>query len=517
MHHHAKHSQRWWVAIVCITLPLLAAIDLGQDANWDLANYHLYNPHAWLNDRYSLDIAAAQLQSWHNPVLDLPLYLLVRKGAHGALITLWLTVPAMVALFAGVRLLEGLLDRPARPWEVVAFSITAISAPTMYSTLGSSMNDGFVAAGMVSALLVVSRPDLGWRSWLMSGAIAGATAGLKLSAMPYCFGLIAAALVARAPRSFPMRISALAVGGLVGFTLAYGAWGLRLWEAHGNPFFPYFNNVFHSPDVASISWTDKRFRPQGILEALSTPVRLLFSTQDFSEIAARTPLPLIGLLVIASLRWLTRNQSATPRQAAIIVAAFFVSSFLVWAVQSGILRYTSPLEIIAPALLLTALARLPGRTYSALACILTVLIFALSERPNWGRQPFQRHLLSADWPKLPARSIVLRSDGEPMGYFALGLPRNVPIIAIRNNFQHPLRCQGLQLRAEDSIRAHRGPIWLLERDSDDADVLKGRQIARRFYGLVVGDGCIKMRSTFGPIRLCPLARTRVPRVCDVDR
>jgi len=40
----------------------LYAVKLGQDTNWDLLNYHLYNPFAYLNDRLSLDLALAGLQ-----------------------------------------------------------------------------------------------------------------------------------------------------------------------------------------------------------------------------------------------------------------------------------------------------------------------------------------------------------------------------------------------------------------------------------------------------------------------
>ena len=60
-----------WVCLV--TVPLLFgfySIKLGQDTNWDLLNYHLYNPYAYLHDRIHLDLAPAGLQSYFNPFLD---------------------------------------------------------------------------------------------------------------------------------------------------------------------------------------------------------------------------------------------------------------------------------------------------------------------------------------------------------------------------------------------------------------------------------------------------------------
>ena len=78
MNRSGIHLNKWWSVAICAGLTLLAVLHLGQDRNWDLANYHLYNPHALLGGRYGFDIAPAQLQTWHNPMLDVPLYLLMK-------------------------------------------------------------------------------------------------------------------------------------------------------------------------------------------------------------------------------------------------------------------------------------------------------------------------------------------------------------------------------------------------------------------------------------------------------
>ncbi len=59
----------------------LGSLALGQDANWDLRNYHFYNPWAWLHGRATLDLAAAQIQSYFNPLVDLVPYALIRSFA----------------------------------------------------------------------------------------------------------------------------------------------------------------------------------------------------------------------------------------------------------------------------------------------------------------------------------------------------------------------------------------------------------------------------------------------------
>jgi hypothetical protein len=55
----------------------LGALLLGQDASWDLRDYHYYNPYAFLNNRMSFDVAPAQLQTYYNPMLYIPFYFMV--------------------------------------------------------------------------------------------------------------------------------------------------------------------------------------------------------------------------------------------------------------------------------------------------------------------------------------------------------------------------------------------------------------------------------------------------------
>src|SRR5215207_6213113 len=63
--------------ISCCVLAAHAARKMGQDANWDLANYHYYTPYALLNGRLMVDGAASGIQTYLNPLPYLPYYFLV--------------------------------------------------------------------------------------------------------------------------------------------------------------------------------------------------------------------------------------------------------------------------------------------------------------------------------------------------------------------------------------------------------------------------------------------------------
>lgn len=85
-----------WLAlfVICLLIGGVVSIYLGQDANWDLKNYHLYSAWAYLHHRLATDLFAAGIQSYFAPLLDLPYYLLA---------TQWLpNSPRIVAFFMGL-------------------------------------------------------------------------------------------------------------------------------------------------------------------------------------------------------------------------------------------------------------------------------------------------------------------------------------------------------------------------------------------------------------------------------
>ena len=71
------------------------SVRLGQDANWDLKNYHLYNAYELLHGRLRLDLNAGGFQSLFNPLPDLPYYALALQLFPG--------FPRLVAFIMGLN------------------------------------------------------------------------------------------------------------------------------------------------------------------------------------------------------------------------------------------------------------------------------------------------------------------------------------------------------------------------------------------------------------------------------
>src|ERR1043166_9908787 len=80
--------------ILCLVGAGILSWRLGQDANWDLKNYHLYNAYALLAGRWGIDFIPASLQTFFNPLADIPYYILATK--------IFLTLPQALAVVQGL-------------------------------------------------------------------------------------------------------------------------------------------------------------------------------------------------------------------------------------------------------------------------------------------------------------------------------------------------------------------------------------------------------------------------------
>ena len=117
--HQPANEVAWVGALVCAASLFGLALQ-GMDANWDLRNYHLYNPHAWLTGRSAVDIAPAQLQGFHNPILDLPLYWLQPAQVW---VDLGRSGPRLLGMIFGIFGIAAVVLAAVGVYGVLAFTI----------------------------------------------------------------------------------------------------------------------------------------------------------------------------------------------------------------------------------------------------------------------------------------------------------------------------------------------------------------------------------------------------------
>lgn len=366
------------VYLACTVLALVINCLLGKEMASDMLSYHLYAGFNALHDRFAQDYFPAGPQSYFNPYVYVPFYLLARSDLSsleiGSVLAavhslmLWLTyeLAAAVCPFTDAR------RRLAFGLCAVAF---ALVNPVLLQQIGSSFADitsgEVLLAGWLLLALAVRAPT-GARV-VGAGLLCGLATGLKLTNALHA--LCGFAVLALLPLDPWRRIRGAIGYGLslaIGFGVVAAPWSVRLARRFGNPFFPLMNGLFRSPEYTTEPSRAFRFIPASIPEALWRPFAMLDPVSMVHE-ELRAPDPRYALLLILAAAllfgrlWQRRAGSSRPTArgaepaAARTLAALGLGLAIDWAAWlagSGNSRYFLPMSSVAAVVLVALLFRL---------------------------------------------------------------------------------------------------------------------------------------------------------------
>lgn len=467
--------------LACWLMPLLfglLSVLLGQDDNWDLHNYHLYNPFALLHGKIGLDLAPGQWQSYFNPTLDLLYYGLVTQlpapltsfimGAlHG------LHFPLLVGI--GRCLLPPCADgRPAYRASLL-LALAGCMGPAFLSELGNSMGDNLSGLFVLAALLVLlRRGPVNLAACLFAGVLAGLGTGLKLTNASYAVGLCLALLACGG--GWRARLGAawcFGIGVLAGIAVSAGHWFWRMWTMFGNPLFPQFNDKFHAPLAAPIGVGDTGWLPKNWIERLEWPLLTVWHPQRISELPLRdllwpmiyaAVLALAGATLLAAWRGRRVPVAAAPlTPGGRLLLAFFAVSYLVWLGLFSIYRYLLPLELLAPLtfwLLTARLAPSPAARRRS-GWVLALLVCASLPMAGWGHAGRGVRSFTVQTPALarPEQSMVFTVGANPpQGWLAVFFPDTLAFVSIDAGFPESA---AYRARVAAMRRSRQGPLFLM--------------------------------------------------------
>jgi len=490
----------------------------GTDRNWDLQNYHLYAPHAWLHGRLFRDVAPGQMQGYFNPLLHMPWY---------GLFWLLLEWPRVFAFVSGLP--AGLLailylrivyahaatllpSRRARIAATVAMGAMGLTGVAFVPGIGLSTGDIWVAVPLMGAYGIVLRsairkdageaPNL--RAVAIAGLLAGLATGLKLTSLPFAAAIGLMLLATLGLRAGVVAGLAMTVGFLAGFV----PHAFLLWRETGNPTFPLNNHIFRSPDWLGTPLLDRRFLPRSLLQAVFYPFWWLEANSSLvSELRMRDwRLAMAFVALPPALVALARGEAGRGTRAAWLLLGTCILSYSGWVMLFGIYRYLVFLEMLAAPLVLTGLALLFWRREipSVLGIVTAaVLAMATTIHMNWGHGPHGSRILEV--PSLPVGrgSIVITTDPEPYGYLVPFLPPDAIVLGIRNNFLAPGQEHGLARRIHERLTAHDGPIWVIHAPGDE----EGRDAALLVLGLKTeAKLCEVVQTSMARHSFCPAQR-----------
>lgn len=487
-----RPAYRLLTLALCLAFAATLSVALGQDTSWDTKNYHLYNAWAFLHDRYGQDITAAGMQSFFNPLPDVPYLFLAQGPLHewprmlAALQGLWFGVLVFLVLQIAERFAQ-LQARRFGAADVCAALIGATGTMAV-SQVGGTTNEIQLAVLLLLGLYLLMplllasgtrRPAT--RAWL-AGLCCGLASGLKPTAAVYPPAMAIALLLAIGigTRSAWKAAILYATGTLVAFLATYGAWGWHLYQVTGNPLFPLFNHIFQSPLTAMVAGTDGRFRPRDITQWIFYTFfwikrqQWLVTEAPFAD--PRYALAMVALVALLFARLMKPDDRAQGNDRAPgFLAGFFFVAYALWMVLFSILRYAIPLESLTGLLLLAAVrAWKPGawrsstRGVSLTMAVLLVVILATTSYPNWWRGAYAKHVFEVDAPVVEANSLVILA-GSPDAYLAPMLAQAPGIRFVGLTwFTAMSRGHGLWDLTQQHLAGQAGPMYVVRRDDPDS-------------------------------------------------
>ncbi len=534
----------------CWLVPLLLGLWsalLGVDANWDLYNYHLYNPYAFLDGRLARDLAPAGLQTYFSPLLDLSFYLPSRY------------LPTIVVAFA-MGCLHGLVFLPlvsiarqvladlpecARNRAALLLAIAGVLTGNFLSELGNSMGDNLTALLVLSGVALLMRASQGARAGMrnaftplaLGAVVVGAAAGLKLTNAPYAVAFCASLLFFPLPALHRLGAALAAAGAAaLGMLLTGGYWHHEMWTAFGNPFFPQFSAYFPNELARGVGVVDTQWRPKDFLEGLLWP--FLFSLDSHRVGQARIRQVVWPIVYMAFFAWMAVRAANGARGSAAaaldgrrrLLVAFVAISYVVWMAMFSIYRYLVPAELLAPLtafVLLAAFLPLRKAAWIAGACLgASAAMLLAGGFDTWGHHGHAWKAYEVDLPpaaETESGAVVIVGGDPPWAWLAPFFPRSARFVQVGGNFPEGA---GYRPRVDELVSAARGRAHAVFAGSRDARRESMARIDRhaRGLGLTTSEsGCafarwavatLHLRARVGPAsqgRLCEL----LPRESDV--
>lgn len=175
------------------------------------------------------------------------------------------------------------------------------------------------------------------------GFLLGASVAFKLTNLAFAIPLgtfYVYRLFTSSPRLKTKPALIYAVIFAVVFALAIAPHAIYMYWQTGNPVFPVYNEIFHSPYWMPVNVKDSRWGPAGIAETIFWALLMPFRKLRLHEPGiyfGRISLGIIATLLCLALPRIDKRARA--------LSVIMLAAALLWSVSTGYLRYAFPLEL----------------------------------------------------------------------------------------------------------------------------------------------------------------------------
>jgi hypothetical protein len=453
---------RTCIYLACTLLAVLVSYLLGKEMMWDTLDYHFYAGFSALHNRFDRDYFAAGVQSYLNPYVYVPFYLLVRTGLPAFCVAsilavvqsaiLWITYEVALAVTPSA-------DVRSRIAAGACAALLALANPILINQLGSSYADITTAEIVLAGWLLLIHAMRSPRAMPVAcaGLLLGAVSALKLTNSVHA--LSAFMLVPFLPIRWRDKLRyglgfAAAMG--MGFLVVAAPWALQLQRHFANPLFPLFNSIFRSPQFPTAPMLDYRYVPDSIREALWRPFKLAapltFVDDEYAAPDLRYALLLVlALLALARWGWRglrgaegqrARTEEPTARRALMALGCAFLVDWTLWLTISGNGRYFIAMSCIAAVLAIALAFHVLGAHPKSLGYVLALVLVIQGLQLAFGAT----YRLPAAWdggpwfeiaiphPLQSERDLFLTIGEESNSFVAPYLPRDSAFVNLEGDY-----------------------------------------------------------------------------------
>lgn len=351
-----KFTQNIFIFFSTLILGAVCGYFLMYEYKWDLANYHYYNPWAFLHDRLGYDIAPASVNTYFNPLLDLPFYFMVEYlNDFPKIVSALQGCYYGVLVFVVFKIAELFFSQNYQYKNILIFfsvliGVTGFATFMQISTTSNEMQISILVLCSFYILLKTFYDNYQTKgcAFFLAGFLLGAAAGLKLTAIIYCVSSFLTLLFFRKKIiQSKLMIVLFCVGGGIGFLLINGFWMWKLWELFDNPIFPFGNRIFQSEYFDDFNFSDRRFIPKTLAEYLFYP--FFWGVHFAKRVVAETyfidfRFAAVYLILLFYLcRFFYKKIETTSVR---FLFVYIVISYLIWLLGFSIIRYAIPIEVL---------------------------------------------------------------------------------------------------------------------------------------------------------------------------
>jgi len=380
-----------FIILIPVVVCIIWAIFIGKDFNWDARNYHLYSGFSVLHDRIAYDFMPSGPQSYLNPIGYVPFYLLVTFFDNPIFVGVILAAIHSVVIYLAYGIINSAIADVSKRVHGFAALALALTTNIYWHQVGSSFIDVYVCIlvlfGLLALLNYLEKPLLHWAC--LSALAVGVAVGIKMTSFVFSVALsVCAVFIILVKFRKIGHFICFCLSGILGGVLFQGWWAYTVYQEYGNPFFPFFNDIFCSSYSLCESIVVYRFIPESISDALLFPLHVMLASPWLYIEILSPDLRLIAFFVIMPfcIVAIYRKKRESDYKL-IIICVFWVVSYFLWLFTTAIGRYGMPIfvliGIVVALALFRALGMKRGLLYLVMICIMQLYVFAYNSDHRW--------------------------------------------------------------------------------------------------------------------------------------